>query len=68
MPFSFNLKALKEFRVLQNCSICGEGFDSEYKLLKHMSKIHPQPEKAGWIVGDEDSCSCGSHNDHHRDG
>ncbi|HXV46616.1 MAG TPA: hypothetical protein VD736_08085 [Nitrososphaera sp.] len=54
---------MKEFRILQNCSICGEGFDSEYKLLKHMSKVHPQP-KAGWVGGKQDSCSCG----HHKDG
>jgi len=51
--------------VLQNCSICGEGFDSDYKLLKHMSKNHPQQEKSGWIGGeDEDSCSCGGHHAH----
>jgi hypothetical protein len=56
---------LKEFRILQTCSICGEGFDSEYKLTKHMSNTHPQPEKAGWVGGGEDSCSCGHH---HQDG
>jgi len=56
---------LKEFRILQNCSICGEGFDSEYKLLKHKSKVHTQPEKAGWMGGEEDSCSCGHT---HQDG
>jgi hypothetical protein len=56
---------LKEFRILQNCSICGEGFDSDYKLLKHKSKAHPQPGKAGWMGGDEDSCSCGHK---HEDG
>jgi hypothetical protein len=58
---------LKEFRILQNCSICGEGFDSEYKLIKHMSKVHPQPEKSGWIGGGEDSCVCG-HYYKHQDG
>jgi hypothetical protein len=56
---------LKEFRILQNCSICGEGFDSDYKLLKHKSKAHQQPEKAGWMGGNEDSCSCGHK---HEDG
>src|SRR2546430_12128084 len=58
-------KKLKEFIVLQPCSICGKGFDSQYKLLKHVSKFHPQPEKAGWAAGREDSCSCGHHTDHH---
>jgi len=59
---------LKEFRILQNCSICGEGFDSDYKLLKHMSKSHPQAEKSGLIGGeDEDSCSCGGHHSHGAD-
>lgn len=57
---------MKEFRILQNCSVCGEGFDSEYKLLKHKSRNHPQPEKAGWMGGEEDSCSCGHHA--HQDG
>ncbi|MEM3094290.1 MAG: hypothetical protein QXX64_01500 [Nitrososphaera sp.] len=57
---------MKEFRILQNCSICGEGFDSDYKLLKHMSKFHPQPKKTGWVGGD-DSCSCGGHHTH-KDG
>ena len=57
---------MKEFRILQNCSVCGEGFDSEYKLLKHKSRAHPQPEKAGWMGGKEDSCSCGHHA--HQDG
>gem|GEM_PF-1800254 len=61
---------MKEFRILQNCSICGEGFDSDYKLLKHMSKDHPQAgsdDKAGWVGGDDHSCSCGgsSHAHHH---
>lgn len=53
---------MKEFRVLQNCSICGEGFDSDYKLLKHMGKAHPQQpgRDGGWVGGGEDSCSCGS--------
>jgi hypothetical protein len=55
---------LKEFRILQNCSICGEGFDSDYKLLKHMGKEHPRPEKDGWVGGDDDSCSCGGHHAH----
>ena len=55
---------MKEFRILQNCSICGEGFDSEYKLLKHKSKAHPRPEKAGWMGGDEDSCGCGGSHAH----
>jgi C2H2-type zinc finger protein len=59
---------LKEFRILQNCSICGEGFDSEYKLMKHLSKSHPQPIKAGWMGGEEDSCSCGSDHTQHKDG
>ena len=56
---------MKEFRILQNCSICGEGFDSDYKLLKHKNKAHPQPGKAGWMGGDEESCSCGHK---HEDG
>lgn len=60
MPFSFNHNSLKEFHVLQICSICGETFDSDYKLMKHKSKVHSQEfEKAGWVGGGEESCSCG---------
>ncbi|HEV8404701.1 MAG TPA: hypothetical protein VGQ13_02225 [Nitrososphaera sp.] len=55
---------MKELRILQPCSICGKGFDSEYKLLKHTSKFHPKPEKAGWVGSEEDSCNCGRHTDH----
>ncbi|HEX7031511.1 MAG TPA: hypothetical protein VF172_00780 [Nitrososphaera sp.] len=57
---------MKEFRILQNCSICGEGFDSDYKLMKHMSKAHPQPERTGWVGSGEDSCSCGGHHMSHQ--
>jgi hypothetical protein len=54
---------MKEFRILQNCSVCGEGFDSDYKLLKHMSMSHPAAEKSGW-TGEGDSCSCGGEHAH----
>ncbi|HKX81376.1 MAG TPA: hypothetical protein VJL54_03900 [Nitrososphaera sp.] len=54
---------MKEFRILQNCSVCGEGFDSDYKLAKHMSSIHPPPERVGRTDG-EDSCSCGGSHSH----
>jgi hypothetical protein len=53
---------MKEFRILQNCSICGEAFDSDYKLLKHMSMNHQTPEKTGWAG--EDSCGCGGEHSH----
>ncbi|HVX03249.1 MAG TPA: hypothetical protein VHA09_08855 [Nitrososphaera sp.] len=65
---------MKEFRVLVTCAVCGETFDSDYKLTKHMSNNHPQPEKTGWVGGgggeSEHSCSCGSgyhsmHGHHH---
>lgn len=61
---------LKEFRVLLTCNVCGETFDSDYKLTKHMSKSHPQSfERAGWMGGDgggegEHSCSCGGSHYH----
>lgn len=64
---------LKEFRVLVACNVCGETFDSDYKLTKHVSNNHPQPEKAGWMGGGgsegEHSCSCGGgdmHGHHHN--
>lgn len=61
---------LKEFRVLLTCNVCGETFDSDYKLTKHVSKSHPQPERIGWMGGeDEHSCSCGGshmHGHHHE--
>lgn len=67
---------LKEFRVLLTCNVCGETFDSDYKLTKHMSKSHPQSfERAGWMGGDgsssgegEHSCSCGGSHYHHDRG
>jgi hypothetical protein len=49
---------LKEFRVLVTCAVCGETFDSDYKLAKHTGKSHPTDKRAGW-VGEEDSCGCG---------
>jgi hypothetical protein len=30
---------MDEFKILLNCNIC-EVFDSDYKLMKHMSKFH----------------------------
>ncbi len=29
-----------EFKILKSCLICGEHFDSDYKMSKHMSKFH----------------------------
>lgn len=51
---------MKEFRVLLTCNVCGETFDSEYKLTKHVSKSHPPDVKPEWAEG-EHNCSCGSH-------
>lgn len=51
---------MKEFRVLLTCNVCGETFDSDYKLMKHVSKSHPPDVKPQWVEG-EHSCSCGSH-------
>lgn len=51
---------MKEFRVLLTCNVCGETFDSDYKLMKHVSKSHPPDVKPQWAEG-EHSCSCGSH-------
>ena len=31
---------MDKFKILLNCNICKEVFDSEYKLMKHMSKFH----------------------------
>jgi hypothetical protein len=62
---------LKEFRVLVTCNVCGETFDSDYKLTKHVSKSHPRPEKSGWMGSeDEHNCSCGGghmHNHNHHE-
>ena len=30
---------MDEFKMLLNCNMC-EVFDSDYKLMKHMSKFH----------------------------
>lgn len=30
---------MDKFKILLNCNIC-EVFDSDYKLMKHMSKFH----------------------------
>lgn len=47
------------------CNVCGETFDSDYKLIKHMSNSHPQPEKTGWMGGEgEHNCSCGGQHMH----
>src|ERR1051325_11172667 len=57
--------AMKEFPILQNCTICGQGFDSDYKLVKHLSTANPASVMSGW-VGESDSCSCGSEHSHHQ--
>jgi hypothetical protein len=59
---------MKEFRVLLTCNVCGETFDSDYTLTKHMSKSHPQSfEKKGWMGADgEHSCSCGGGGGHQQ--
>ncbi|MGI0025953.1 MAG: hypothetical protein ACREA4_12535 [Nitrososphaera sp.] len=60
---------LKEFRILQTCSICGQGFDSDYKLAKHVGATHTRAEKPGRVGGSDDSCSCGGQHTHpHDDG
>ncbi|HEY8139620.1 MAG TPA: hypothetical protein VIE86_00890 [Nitrososphaera sp.] len=64
MPSSFDYVRMKDFRILQNCSICGEGFDSDYKLTKHVSASHPQNARAGWVGAEEDSCGCGGERVH----
>lgn len=57
---------MKEFRVLLTCAVCGETFDSDYRLTKHVSKSHPAPDRAGWAGGEEEhSCSCGGHAHNH---
>lgn len=50
---------MKEFRVLLTCNVCGETFDSDYKLMKHTSKSHPPADRAG--SEGEHNCSCGGH-------
>ncbi|MEO9295310.1 MAG: hypothetical protein ABI347_06895 [Nitrososphaera sp.] len=61
---------MKEFRVLLTCHVCGETFDSDYKLMKHTSKSHPQADRAGWTGSEgEHNCSCGGgghHNHYHH--
>jgi hypothetical protein len=53
---------LKEFPILLTCVVCGDSFDSNYRLMKHMSKSHPEQEKGGWVGGEgEHNCSCGGH-------
>lgn len=51
---------MKEFRVLLTCTVCGENFDSDYKLMKHVSKSHQPDVKPIWNEG-EHNCSCGNH-------
>ena len=65
--FCSNPMPLKEFRVLLTCNVCGETFDSNYKLMKHASKSHPPAEKAGWAGAEgEHNCSCGGHMHNHE--
>lgn len=61
MAFYLGYVEVKEFRIMQTCSVCGEGFDSDYKLTKHLSSAHKATDKAGWVGGDDDSCSCSEH-------
>jgi hypothetical protein len=60
IPFLINHYTLKEFPILVTCDACGETFDSNYKLMKHVSRSHPPDVKPQWAEGDH-SCSCGSH-------
>lgn len=50
------------FKILKNCTVCNMLFDTDYKLMKHMSKIHYNFNS----LNDEKSieknhlCNCGS--------
>jgi hypothetical protein len=56
---------MKEFRILQTCSICSKGFDSDYTLMKHTSISHPKKQVEGWVGGDRGySSACGD--EHHK--
>ncbi|MGH9909843.1 MAG: hypothetical protein ACRD32_04315 [Nitrososphaerales archaeon] len=32
---------------LQFCSICGQSFETEYKLVKHLNMVHPEAISGG---------------------
>gem|GEM_PF-3540641 len=42
---------------LQFCTICGQSFESEYKLIKHLNLSHPEAIKGG-------CCSSHEHKEH----
>lgn len=50
------------FNILKTCSICNMTFDTDYKLLKHMSKIHHGFNSLGDVTTMEKDhqCNCGS--------
>ena len=54
---------MDKFKILLNCNIC-EVFDSDYKLMKHMSKFHLTPffpNRGIYINNNNNShhCNCG---------
>ncbi|HEX9677717.1 hypothetical protein [Nitrososphaera sp.] len=47
---------MKGFFVHSTCTVCGETFDSDYNLMKHVSKSPPPNVKPIWSEG-EHNCS-----------
>ena len=53
---------MDKFKILLNCNICKEVFDSEYKLMKHMSKFHLSsffPNSDIYNNNNNYHCNCG---------
>ncbi len=50
------------FNILKSCSVCGMTFDTDYKLLKHKSKIHYDFNSLGdeKSIGKNHQCNCQS--------
>ena len=51
---------MTRFNIFQNCHICGQSFESDYKLAKHMSKLHYSYNNDNGLNSNiQNSCSCG---------
>ena len=50
---------MTKFKIFQNCHICGKSFESDYKLMKHVSQSHYSSDTNEINSNIHNSCSCG---------
>lgn len=56
------MKEMNRFKIFQNCHVCGQSFESDYKLIKHLSRFHYSYNNYEINPNIHSSCSCGHSN------